>query len=131
MAEAANLDALKRRSELHVSQSRRIGRDDLSGHFVDDRILWTGEPRLINGYSAEQIETACANISDFEHEVCAHRVLHAGVVLLKVRRAHVSLPKHLPRWEANDCVRSPKGASFRDLKIAHKDKMEESVGRKS
>jgi hypothetical protein len=46
-----------------------------------------GQPRLVDADVAEQVVPACADVSRFEQQVLRERILKAGVVLMKVKRA--------------------------------------------
>src|SRR6185312_11963858 len=61
--------------------------------FIDNRVLWAGKPGLIYADKARQVEAARADVSDFEQQVFTRSVLHAGVVLMEVRRTHVAIKK--------------------------------------
>src|SRR5215510_1671813 len=86
-------EALIGRPLLRVT--RRIVRDELSDHVVQDRVLRTGKARLIYADDTEQVQPARANVSGLQQKVSSHGVLNAQVVLMKIRRSRVAIKSRI------------------------------------
>ena len=91
LKKAADFDALIGRPQCHVVRGRSIGRDHLAGDGIDDWILATGEPCLIDCDVANQIDAARSDVAGFKQQVAFQFVLRAGAVLLNVSGAHIAI----------------------------------------
>ena len=69
----------------------RVVGNRLPGHGIDNRVLRAGKRRLVDADVAEQVATSCTDVGDFEQQVMRERILKAGVVLMKVRRAQTAI----------------------------------------